>query len=158
MIEGYGGQASAILALERGEVEGTCFTLEAFERSRPDWISSGRVRVLFNVEREPVARLNAPSVYDLAETDEQRGVLDFLSSAVELGRPVAAPPGTPPDRVAALRRAFEATMQDADFLADAQRLGMTVSLRTGNELLAIIGKVMQTSPDIVAKAQQIGEH
>ena len=156
LIEGYNGVSGVELAMERGEVEGSCFTAEALERSRPAWLAQGTVRILFNIEREPVARFDAPSVYRLVKTDEQGRILDFISSAIELGRPMAAPPGVPTERVAALRRAFDETMRDADFLAETKKLGMSVDARSGVELAAIVDRFMQTPPDLAAKAEALG--
>jgi tripartite-type tricarboxylate transporter receptor subunit TctC len=62
-----------------------------------------------------------PTVFEFAATEEQRQILEFQASSLETGRPILAPPGVPPDRVNALRRAFDATMKDAAFLADAKQ-------------------------------------
>jgi tripartite-type tricarboxylate transporter receptor subunit TctC len=158
LVEGYGSSTNVVLAMERGEVQGICQTVTAFENTRPGWIKSGKVRVLFNVERKPVPGLGAPSVYDFTETDEQRQILDFYSSSVELGRPMAAPPEVPADRVAALRRAFDATMTDAAFLEEASKLKMAVNAQTGEEVAATLGRVMKTSPALTAKTEALTHH
>lgn len=91
VVEGYGSSSAVILAMERGEVQGICQTINSLRNSRPGWIDSGRMRLLFNVERDPVPELKVPSVYDFVTNDEQRQILDFYSSSVELGRPIVAP-------------------------------------------------------------------
>ena len=158
LVEGYGSSTNVVLAMERGEVQGICQTVTAFENTRPGWIKDGRVRVLFNVERKPVPGLGAPSVYEFAKTEEQRQILDFYSSSVELGRPMAAPPEVPPDRLRALRRAFDATMKDADFLAEAHKLKMEVNAQTGEELDAVLKRVMRTPLELTSKTEALTHH
>jgi tripartite-type tricarboxylate transporter receptor subunit TctC len=144
VVEGYGSSSAIVLAMERGEVQGICQTINSLRNSRPGWIESGRMRILFNVEHDPVPGLGAPSVYEFVKTTEQRQILDFYSSSVELGRPIVAPPGVPADRVAALRHAFDATMADPAFLDDANKLGVGINPRSGERLAAIITDLMQT--------------
>lgn len=153
VVEGYGSATGVVLAMERGEVQGICQTLSSLEKSRPGWIASGRMRVLFNTERDPVPALKAPSVYEFTTTDEQRQILDFFSSSVELGRPIVAPPGVPAARVTALRRGFDATMKDPAFLDEAGKLGMDVRPRTGEQLTKIVANLMKTPIALTEKAE-----
>ena len=85
------------------------------------------MRVLFNFEPEPVPGLGAPTVFDVTKTDEQRKVLTFFAGNVLLGRPILAPPGVPAERVAVLRRAFEATMHDPALLAEAKSMSFEIT-------------------------------
>jgi tripartite-type tricarboxylate transporter receptor subunit TctC len=158
VVEGYGSSTAIILAMERGEVQGICQTINSLRNSRPGWIESGRMRILFNVEHDPVPALNAPSVYDFVTTDEQRQILDFYSSSVELGRPIVAPPGVPAERVAVLRRGFDATMKDPAFLAEAKKLGVDVSPRSGERLAEIVANLMQTPPSVTEKTEALTQH
>jgi tripartite-type tricarboxylate transporter receptor subunit TctC len=158
LVEGYGSSTNVVLAMERGEVQGICQTVTAFENTRPGWIRQGKVRVLFNVERRPVPGLGAPSVYDFARTEEQRQILDFYSSSVELGRPMAAPPEVPRERLAALRQAFDRTMTDRDFLEEAGRLKMAVNAQSGAGLESVLGRVMRTPPELTAKTEALTHH
>ena len=155
VIEGYGSSTAVLLAMEKGEVEGICQTVNSLRRSRPGWIESGRMRLLFNVEHDPVPELGVPSVYSFVKTEEQRQILDFYSSSVELGRPIVAPPGTPAARVDALRRAFDATMQDAAFLVEAEKSGMDINARTGERLSAIVADLVQTPLAITEKTEAL---
>jgi tripartite-type tricarboxylate transporter receptor subunit TctC len=97
-------------------------------------------------------------VYDLVTTDEQRQILDFYSSSVELGRPVVAPPGVPVNRVVALRRGFDATMTDPTFLDEARKLGIDINARTGEQLTDIIKSLMQTPLSVTEKAEAMTQH
>lgn len=155
VVPGYAKAADIVLAMERGEVGGVCQTITAFEASRPGWIRSGRARVLFNMERDPIPGLNAPSIFDFVKTAEQRGIITFYSSSIELGRPFAAPPGVPADRLAALRDAFEATTKDRDFLAEAEKMKMQVTLRTGKELEVLVKELMDTPSEIIEKTESL---
>ena len=153
VVEGYGSSSAVILAMERGEVQGICQTINSLRNSRPGWIESGRMRILFNVEHDPVPALGAPSVYQFVTTEEQRQILDFYSSSVELGRPIVAPPDVPADRVAALRRAFDATMTDPAFLDEAKRLGVDINARSGERLAEIVENLMRTPLAITEKTE-----
>jgi len=153
VVEGYGSSTAVVLAMERGEVQGICQTINALRNSRPGWIESARMRVLFNVERDPIPGLDKPSVYEFVKTPEQRQILDFYSSSVELGRPIVAPPDVPLDRVVALRRAFDETMKDPAFLDDAHKLGAEINPRSGERLTGIIKDLMQTPLDITEKTE-----
>jgi tripartite-type tricarboxylate transporter receptor subunit TctC len=156
VVEGYGKPQDAVLAMERGELDGLCLTLQSFRNARPDWLKSGVARVLFTLEHDPVPGLDAPTIYRFVKTDEQRQILDFLSSSIELGRPIMLPPEVPPEIVAAMRRAFDATMNDPVLREEASRMGLDVTHRTGEQLEAVIKAAAATPPDIIAKAAQFG--
>jgi tripartite-type tricarboxylate transporter receptor subunit TctC len=158
VVEGYGSSSAIILAMERGEVQGICQTINSLRNSRPGWIESGKMRLLFNVEHDPVPALKIPSVYDFVTTDEQRQILDFYSSSVELGRPIVAPPGVPADRVAALRHGFDATMTDPAFLDEAKKLGADINARSGERLAEIVKNLMQTPLAVTEKAEAMTQH
>ena len=98
VVEGYKGAGDGLLAVERGEVDGMCATLEGIENERPGWIAAGKLKPLFNVERRPIPGLGAPSLFEFTKTQEQRQILAFYSSTMEFGFPSAAPPGVPVDR------------------------------------------------------------
>lgn len=155
LVEGYGGAAEVVLAMERGEVEGICQSLSGFRTSRPGWIESGKVRVLFNMERNPVPGLNAPSITKFLKTEDQRKMIAFYSSNVELGRPIVAPPGVPKDRIEALRRAFDATMTDKDFVAEVKKQGLEINALTGEELTRRILALAATPEDTVKKTESM---
>jgi tripartite-type tricarboxylate transporter receptor subunit TctC len=153
VIEGYGSSTAVILAMEKGEVQGICQTINSLRNSRPGWIESGKMKILFNVEHDPVPELGVPSVYTFVKTEEQKQILDFYSSSVELGRPIVAPPGTPADRIAILRRGFDATMKDPVFLQEASKIGIDINARSGEQLTAIIADLVKTPLSVTEKAE-----
>jgi tripartite-type tricarboxylate transporter receptor subunit TctC len=154
IIQGYHSPGDVILAMARREVDGVVQTLGAPEGARRQWIESGQMRVMFNMEHERVAGLDAPTIFEFAKTEEERQVLAFFSSSMELGRPLMAPPATPPERIAQLRSAFDATMKDPAFLQEAAAMGFEVTPQNGGRIAAQVAAAMGTPKDIVDEAQR----
>jgi tripartite-type tricarboxylate transporter receptor subunit TctC len=154
IIQGYHSPGDVILAMARREVDGIVQTLGAPEGARRQWIESGQMRVMFNMEHERVAGLEAPTIFEFAKTEQQRQVLAFFSSSMELGRPLMAPPGVPAQRVAQLRGAFDAVVKDAAFLQEATALGFELMPQSGDEIAARVAAAMATPKAIVDEAQR----
>jgi tripartite-type tricarboxylate transporter receptor subunit TctC len=122
LIRGYKGSGEAALAVERGEVEGTLMPWEFLKSAHADWVRDGRISIVARYVRRPIPELpDVGSVYELAETNAQRNVLNLFLGADEMGHPIAMPPDVPRDRVEAVRRALAAMVQDPEFLADAAK-------------------------------------
>jgi len=154
VVEGYHAPQDVVLTMQRGEVGGLVDTIGGANDPRRKWIDSGSMRILFNMEPEPVASFNAPSLFQYLKTDAQRQVFGFLASSMELGRPMFAPPNVPPERVAELRKAFLDTMADPDFLKDAQSAGFEVTVQNGEEIAKLVAAAMQTPKDVAEFAQK----
>jgi tripartite-type tricarboxylate transporter receptor subunit TctC len=154
IIQGYHSPGDVILAMARHEVEGIVQSVGAPEGARRQWVESGQMRILFSMERERVAGLDAPTIFEFAKSEEQRQVLTFFSSSMELGRPLMAPPGVPPERLAQLRGAFDAVVKDAAFLREAAAMGFEVMPQTGDEIAARVAAAMATPKGIVDEAQR----
>lgn len=155
IVEGYGSASNVQLAMEKGEVKGICQTVSSLRSFRPGWLESGKMRVLFNMERAPLSEFKAPSVLSFAKTPEQRQILTIYSSSVELGRPVVAPPDTPAPRVALLRKSFASTLNDPALLDEARRLDLDVSLVRGEELKSLVEDLMMTSPEVLKRVNDL---
>jgi tripartite-type tricarboxylate transporter receptor subunit TctC len=155
VIDGYKGATSVILAMERGELEGICQTTSAFSGSAQRLLDDGTFRILFTTEPEPVPELKVPTVFAYAKTEEQRQILEVHASSLELGRPFLAPPNVPPERVAALRQAFDRTMKDAAFLADARQMNLKVEAKSGEAIASSIRMIAELPAELVAKAAQM---
>lgn len=155
LVEGYAGGPEVFLAMERGEVEGICQTVSAIESTRPGWLQQGRLKILFNLEKDSISGSGAPSVQSIAKTDEERQIIAFYNSNVGLGRPVLTTPGVPAERVDALRRAFDATMQDTDFLEEARKAHFAVNPQTGAAVAAGVAGIMDTPKTIVDKTVEL---
>ena len=155
LIDGYKGATAVVLAMERGELAGICQNTSAFQGSAQHLLDDGTFRILFTTEPDPVPELKVPTVFAYAKTDEQRQILEVHASSLELGRPILAPPNVPADRVAALRQAFDAAMQDPALIDEARQMKLTVEARSGEAITAAIRTVAELPPELVAKAARM---
>lgn len=152
LIAGYPSSTDVFIAMERGEAHGICESLDSVDGKKPTWIKDGTVRVLFQAGLKPDPKIpGVPSIFDIAKTDEQKKALNFLYAGQGIGRPFAAPPGLPADVLKTLRTAFNATMKDAEFLADTKKQRLDVEPETGETLEGLIKNIYATPKDIVEK-------
>jgi tripartite-type tricarboxylate transporter receptor subunit TctC len=155
VVEGYQGPPDAWLAMERGEIQGVCASINQFA-SRLEEIRSGRVRILFRAEETPIPDFpDVPSIYDFAKTDEQRDLLRFIFSSVEFGRPYVLPPGVPADRATALRAAFEEALRDPELIAEAHASRIDMTLRPAPELVSLLDRLYATPKETLATVAKI---
>ncbi len=157
VVSGYEGTAQIHKAMEAGEVQGLgSLAWTSLKTLNADWVATGKVRILAQWSSPSHPDLAAyPLVESLATTDEHRLALKLLTSRLEAGRPFVAPPGVPPARVAALRKAFDETMQDPAFLAEAKKLLLDVEPMTGEEVSALVRNVLATPPAVVARVRRV---
>jgi tripartite-type tricarboxylate transporter receptor subunit TctC len=153
-VMGYPGSSDKRLAIERGELDGDCGSWTSMP---DDWLRDSKVALLVRFSRRLVPGMPADLPYagDLLGDPKKQQILNVLTAGALLGRPFVAPGAVPAERVAALRAAFDATMKDPDFLADAERQHLLVTPMTGAEVAAAIRELYQTPPDVVAAAKQI---
>ncbi len=151
IVSGFPSSSDVFLAMERGEVDGICESLDSVIGKRPDWLSSGKVRVLFQGGAEPNPHVNAPFVLDFAKTEEQKMEIRFLYAGQGIGRPFVAPPNLPADKLKMLREAFDKTMKDPDFIADAKRQKLDVEPKDGAHLEQLIREIYATPKPIIEK-------
>jgi tripartite-type tricarboxylate transporter receptor subunit TctC len=150
-VNGYPGQNEIVLAMESGEVEAmTSPFWSSIRTARPDWIPQHLVRVLFQYGQKPLPELaGVPFALDLIDKEADKTLLRAASAPLALGRPFAAPPGVPADRLAALRAAMTATFQDPAFQGDCRQQRLECSdPKSGDELASLIRAVYETPPDI----------
>jgi tripartite-type tricarboxylate transporter receptor subunit TctC len=155
MVPGYPGGNDINLAMERGEVQGRCsIPWSTVKATRRFWIDDKKVSLLMQYSLGKHADLpNVPLVMDLAKTDEHRTILKLIFGRQVMGRPFAAPPGVPKDRVDALRKAFMDTMADKDFLAEAERAKFEITPVSGERIENLVLDVYRTTtPQIAEKA------
>jgi tripartite-type tricarboxylate transporter receptor subunit TctC len=157
IVQGYRSPGDVVLAVTRGEVGGFVNSVGGPVGARRQWVETGQMRILFNMEPDPVSWLGAPTIFDTVKTDEQREVLIFFAGNTQLGRPVMAPPGVPPERVETLRRAFDATMRDPTFLKEAEGMGFEVAPQTGEAITALVMKALATPKAIVKLAERASQ-
>jgi len=127
IVNGYRGAGPSYLALERGEIAATTVAWDGLVGNRLDWLKTGKVKVILRMGSRPLAGFETvPELRDFGETPEEKAVLRLMSLPADTGQVVAAPPGVPRARLAALRNAFEATLKDPAFLAEAKQRKMTL--------------------------------
>jgi tripartite-type tricarboxylate transporter receptor subunit TctC len=154
LVKGYAGSAALRLAMERGEIDGFCgVTLDSM---RTAGLTDGKANILLQIalKRNP-ALAAVPFVMDYAKREEDRQVLRLVFGWLDLERPLAAPPGTPADRVRALRLGFDAAMQDPALLADAEQASLTIEPMGAGAIASFIDEVYQTPPAVAARAAQL---
>jgi len=155
IVAGFPSSSDVFLAMERGEVDGICESLDSVSGKRPTWIPDKKVVIMFQGGAAPNPDLkDIPFVGNLARTPQDKQAIEFLYAGQGIGRPFVAPPDMPADRVKMLRDAFNATMKDPEFLEDARRNMLTIAPENGEYLTALIKKVYATPKPIVEK---IGE-
>jgi tripartite-type tricarboxylate transporter receptor subunit TctC len=156
VVTGYKGSADTMLAMERGEVEGHSATYDTLKTVHPDWITGRKVNIVvqYTLQRHPDLT-DVPTSSELAKTAEQRQILRAVSSAAEIGKFVLTTPGVPADRVAVLRRAFDAMAADPEYIAEAKKLRIELGPLSGAGLQAVVEEVGNLPPDVVAKIKAI---
>jgi tripartite-type tricarboxylate transporter receptor subunit TctC len=156
IVTGYRGAADVDLAIERGEADARVASWTALKTTRGEWLKDGRIVMPFQTGLKRHADLpQLPLISDLATGDEGRRILQFMNSDASVGWNVVAPPDVPADRVAVLRAAFDATMSDPDFLADAQKLGLEIVPGRGDEVQRTVERTLTTPPELVARLAAI---
>ena len=155
-IGGFPSSSDVFLAMERGEVEGMCESLDSVIGKRPDWIETKKVIVLFQAGTEPNPHLkDVPFILDLAKSEEDKHALRFLYAGQGIGRPFVAPPDMPADRAKMLQDAFNATMKDPEFIGDVKKQGLELEPQSGEQLKALLEKLYATPKPVIEKVGQL---
>ena len=150
LVSGYPGGNEINIAMERGEVEGRgSNTYASYMASNPDYIPNKLVNVLIQIgmEKEP-GLPDAPLLLDLPVAPEHKPLVEFMSRGATVGRPLATTPATPPERLAALRAAFDATVKDPEFIADAERQRLDIRPMPGDTLDKLIRELISAPQDV----------
>ena len=158
IVSGYKGTLDVALAIERGELDGVCgWNWSSAKSQRPDWIAAHRLNFLAQIGLEPNAELTslgAPEIWRYIENDESRKVAEVVISQPAFERPYFTAQGTPAERMSMLRTAFDATMHDPRFLADARRLGIDISPLPGVQLQELVQKLYDTPKAVLEQAKR----
>jgi tripartite-type tricarboxylate transporter receptor subunit TctC len=157
IVSGYPGGSDIDIAMERGEVDGRCgWSWSSVQQLGKKWLDDGSMKVVVQLALHKHPDLpDVPLVMDFAKTDEQRAVLRLIFARNALAYPFMAPPGIPADRAAALKEAFDETMKDGAFRAEALRANLEVAPVSGAELEKLIAELYRTPKDVVAKTRAI---
>lgn len=151
IIRGYKNTTDAALAVERGELEGIAYwSWSALRSSHLHWVKEGKINMLFHTgDRVHPEIPQVPLIRNLVTDPVKKQALDFILARELLGRPFLAPPGVPADRVKALREAFVKTLQDKEFLADAEKRQAEINLVTGEEVEDVLRKAAAAPKNVI---------
>ncbi|HLH98735.1 MAG TPA: tripartite tricarboxylate transporter substrate-binding protein [Xanthobacteraceae bacterium] len=158
LVNGYPGQNEALLAMERGELDGYPSTfLSALTSTRPTWLPQKLAKAIVQYGPERATELgDVPFAPDLVQNQDDKLLMEAGFAPLALGRPLVMPPDVPPDRVAAIRQALDDTFKDPDFLAEGDRLGLGLNApRTGAQLAEVIARAYRSPPHIVERLQKL---
>jgi tripartite-type tricarboxylate transporter receptor subunit TctC len=156
LVKGYPGGNDVNLAMERNEVQGRCgWSWTGIRAQYMDRVKDGSLVILVQNSLAKHADLpDVPVIMDLANTDEQKQMLRLVLGPQKMGRPVMAPPDLPPARLTALRRAFDETMKDPEFLREADKAQLEISPITGEEMEKIMVDAYKTPPELVRRTAE----
>ena len=159
IITGYPGSKEAVQAVEKGEVQGTCgIQLSSFMPTNGGWIDSGYVRIFGQIAApagDPAMnKLGVQNIWEVVKNPEDRQVLELIFNQSQFGRPYITPPGVPVDRLKALRDAFDATMKDPEFLAEAARAKLPIDPMGGAEFAGVVDKLYDVPEKLAARARK----
>ena len=157
VITGYLGTKETFMAIESGEAHGRCaMTLSSLRASKPDWIRDNKINMLLQLGMEKNTGIgDVPFALDLVSKAEDRQMLELLMIGTVLGRPFAAPPGTPPARVEILRKAFDATMKDPVFLEEAVKTQSDITPTSGAQVQQILARTYATPKAVTDRVKAL---
>jgi tripartite-type tricarboxylate transporter receptor subunit TctC len=158
IVAGYRGTTDMALAMERGELDGLCgWDWSSFKAQRGDWLRDNKVNVLLQVSLQPhpeLTRMGVPSVFNYVKNEADRKVVELVISQTVFQRSYILPPETPAAQVTTLRRAFDATMKDKQFLEEAEKLRIEITPLTGEQVQELVQKIYATPKEITERARR----
>jgi tripartite-type tricarboxylate transporter receptor subunit TctC len=153
IVRGYKGSREMVLAVERAEADGLCgYAYTSLKTQKPDWIdgTNANLIVQFGIGPDPeLDKLGVPKIWNFIKTDEAKQIFELLIAQQEFGRPFVMPPGTPADKVKAMREAFAKTMKDPEFLAEAKKQKIDIEYGSGEEVQQLVERVYKTPKAVV---------
>ena len=158
IVAGYRGTPDMALAMERGEIDGICgWDWSSLKSQKPDWLRDNKVNVLLQVSIDPhpeLTKMGVPGVFKYVKDDVARQVVELVISQTVFHRSYIAPPETAPEQLAVLRAAFDKTVVDPQFLADAQKMRVDIEPLSGAKVQEVVQKLYASPKDIVARAKK----
>ena len=144
-----------MLAIERKEVDGaTSVSYAAIKTAQRDWLENKKINLLAQHALKATPELtNVPIILDFAKSEDDRRVLEMVFARQSIGYPYAAPPNVPADRLDVIRKAFEATLKNPEFLAAAAKGGLAVDGMTGQQIQALLARLYSRPPAIMERAK-----
>ena len=156
IITGYPGTREIALAIEQGELSGRVWDMEGMKAARPNWLKDHLINILAQLapKKMPEVPPDVPLVKDFVTNDDDKKALDVIFMSTILARPYIAPPGMPAERVQALRTAFMETMRDPEFLAETNRMDLTIAPTSGEEMDRIVRENYGMPENIILKVRK----
>jgi tripartite-type tricarboxylate transporter receptor subunit TctC len=155
MVSGYSGLPQAYIAIQRGEAEGMCGMVRTHIKTLlPNDYLEGRFKLIVQLGPKKTDDLGpVPSIFEFVKSEEDRKILQFHFNTKLLGRPLAGPPGVPPERLAILRKAFQDTMRDPEFLAEAHKLNLDIDPATHEQVEQLLAQFANYPKSVIEKAK-----
>jgi tripartite-type tricarboxylate transporter receptor subunit TctC len=154
---GYKGSVDILLAMERAEVEGICgLDWSSLRTQKPHWVRDKLMHVILQVapdEHKGLSAMGAPTLWKYVKDKDKRDVLELIVNQQIFGRPFLVPAGTPKDRIAILRKAFDATMADKTFVAEAEKMGLEIAPASGARVQEVVARLYDAPPAVVKRAR-----
>ncbi len=156
LVMGYGGSNEAMLAMERGEIDGHSTSWEAYKSAHPDWIRDKKINVVvqYGLSRHPDLP-DVPTCVEIAKTEEERQILKAVVNATEIGKAILSSPGLPAPRVEALRKAFMDMTRDGEFISELEKMRVELTPLPGDKLQELVQEVGNLTPDLVQKIKAV---
>jgi tripartite-type tricarboxylate transporter receptor subunit TctC len=155
LVGPYPASNDAMLAMERGEVDGALTSYNTLQVSRADWLRTGKLHILVQYGEPSPDLPNVPRAVDLAKNDEDRALMSFYVSSEQMGRSFLAPPDLPPQRLAMLRQAYDETMQDPEFLSEIRKSHVEFNPLSGDKVQRLVAETTKVSPAIIERIRKI---
>jgi tripartite-type tricarboxylate transporter receptor subunit TctC len=155
IVLGY--NQTRVISVERGEIEGSASNIENFPGIAPQWVKNGMVDpglinlLIVNAPKRMAKYPNVPTMIEMTGNTVHKQMLEFMMLQSATSRAIFAPPGVPPARVEALRRAFDKTARDPGFVAEMVKSSFELSPSTGEQTQTAVARLISTSPDVAAK-------
>jgi tripartite-type tricarboxylate transporter receptor subunit TctC len=151
LISGYPASTEAMLAMERGEVDGSSSSWAAVKVAKQDWLKDKKIKIILQTTPERIPELpDTPSLGEIGTTAEDRQVFALYASGSAIGRSVIGPPGIAAERVKALREGFDAMVKDPEFVADIQKINVELDPLPG----ATVAKLVERTLDVPAAVRE----
>jgi tripartite-type tricarboxylate transporter receptor subunit TctC len=158
IVAGYRGTPDMALAVERGEIDGVCgWDWSSFKSQKPDWLRDNKANVLLQVSMQPhpeLTKMGVPTVFQFVDNAEDRKVVELVISQTVFHRSYIAPPETPAAQLEVLRAAFDKTMSDPQFLADAEKMRVDIEPLSGAKVQEVVQGLYATPKAIVERARK----
>jgi tripartite-type tricarboxylate transporter receptor subunit TctC len=157
IISGYKGGNDVYLAMERGEVHGRCGGLvSSIKATRPEWFPKKLISVPIQIAMQRDDDFpDVPALIEFVKEEKTRKILELILSPFEMDRPILLPPGSPPDKLAALRKAFSAAMRDPDFHKEAKKQNIEIKEIPGERVAAVIDRAYGMDADVIQAAKSV---